>query len=218
MVRLYAIEGIEGCGKSTIISLLKEKLPKNKFIFTHEPGGTPAGEDIRNLLLNKNYSSKLTDKTQALLFAAARSELNDKLILPAFADGKSVITDRYFLSNYVYQGLMNSHEIKTVGPGWIEIINKNIILPQITFLLDVFPKTAAERMKKRNTNNYMDNVTIEEQETRRKNFLKAAEYFDKKYHKNRQDPYIDIVNNDPRPSELTANYIAEQIEKNDYLS
>ena len=93
------IEGGEACGKSTQVKLLKEfveTLPnKDDFLFVREPGGTPLGEEIRNLLLNYNEDAPLP-LTELLLFCASRHQIVEKVIKPALAQGKVVIADRFY--------------------------------------------------------------------------------------------------------------------------
>lgn len=168
--KLFTLEGIEACGKSTVISKLHKYLPAQDFIFTHEPGGTRPSEDIRNLLLNKTYSAKLAPETQALLFAASRTELNNQVIKPRINQGKNVIIDRYLTSSLVYQGILS----KNLSLNWVKEINKYALKPDLVFFLDIDPKIAAKRMEARPEENFMDLVSISKQESRRKAFLQLA--------------------------------------------
>lgn len=100
------IEGGEACGKSTQVKLLKEfvnTLPnEDDFLFVREPGGTPLGEEIRNLLLNYNEDAPLP-LTELLLFCASRHQIVEKVIKPALKQGKTVIADRFYDSTIAYQ-------------------------------------------------------------------------------------------------------------------
>ena len=101
-MRILSFEGIEGVGKSTQINLLKDFLEKNKYIVEvlREPGSTPAGENIRNILLDKD--SDISLKTELLLMFAARSELISKKINTLSCD--YLLLDRFFDASLAYQG------------------------------------------------------------------------------------------------------------------
>ena len=101
--RIIVLEGQESAGKSTQAARLREWLTERNVdaILVREPGGTDAGEKIRELLLHLPY--QLTPEAEALLFMASRAELVDRVIQPALRDGRTVIMDRYFLSTYAYQ-------------------------------------------------------------------------------------------------------------------
>ena len=100
-----ALEGPDGSGKSTIAKLLADYFEKNNiaYISTREPGGTDIGEKIRELILDKAHTD-MSDKTEALLYAASRSQHVDEKILPALSEGKVVLCDRFVLSSLAYQG------------------------------------------------------------------------------------------------------------------
>lgn len=101
--RVIVLEGQESAGKSTQAARLREWLVERGVdaILVREPGGTDAGEKIRELLLHLPY--QLTPPAEALLFMASRAELVDRVIQPALREGRTVIMDRYFLSTYAYQ-------------------------------------------------------------------------------------------------------------------
>lgn len=186
---LYTLEGIEGCGKSTVLNYLQKKLPANKYIFLHEPGSTQAGEDIRSILLNKPYSSDLAPETNALLFAASRAELNDKVIIPNLKSGKNIIIDRYITSSIVYQGCLDTQQLyltdtpfselladKDASPEntyyyqWIKAINNFIVYPDLIFYLDVPVSLSEKRIKQRKSDNYLDRESVKVQKQRKKYF------------------------------------------------
>jgi dTMP kinase len=101
--RLIVLEGQESAGKSTQAPRLVRWLADRGIdaILVREPGGTDAGEKIRELLLHVPY--QLTAAAEALLFMASRAELVDRVIKPALREGRTVIVDRFFLSTYAYQ-------------------------------------------------------------------------------------------------------------------
>jgi dTMP kinase len=134
------IEGIDRSGKSTQARRLTEALGDDA-LMVREPGGTPAGERIRDLL--KDPAIELDARSEALLFAAARAELVAAVINPALANGKVVVSDRYLDSSLAYQGHAR-------GLGVDEIRRMNDwatagLQPDLTVLLRIDPATAAER-------------------------------------------------------------------------
>jgi dTMP kinase len=101
--KLIVLEGPEGVGKTTQIKLLAERLTKAgiQCIAVREPGGTPVGDDIREILLQPEQ--EITPATEALLFMASRAELISREISPSIEKGMIVLLDRFFLSTYAYQ-------------------------------------------------------------------------------------------------------------------
>jgi dTMP kinase len=140
-------EGSEGCGKSTQVKRLTTRLEKSgvPFLLTREPGGTPIGESIRELLQFAPESAAMTPETELLLFEASRAQLVREVIKPALQSGKCVVADRFFDSTTVYQGVARKldtefvHELNAFAVG--------DCVPDTTFVLDVDFKTACERMK-----------------------------------------------------------------------
>jgi dTMP kinase len=100
---LFIIEGPDGAGKSTLISQLAEALTAQGYdaLYSRQPGGTPAGETFRGLLLDPQL--ELSPMTQALLFYASRQQAMDQVIRPALNAGRVVLTDRFELSTLAYQ-------------------------------------------------------------------------------------------------------------------
>jgi dTMP kinase len=135
-------EGVDGSGKSTQAELLRAYLSKNgnEVVATREPGGTPIGERIRELLLD---GGEMTAWAEAALFAAARAELAEHVIRPALARGADVVCDRYLDSSLVYQGIAR-------GLGVERVLELNVavrdLMPDRTFVLLVDAQTAAARV------------------------------------------------------------------------
>lgn len=149
MLRLPFItfEGSEGCGKSTQVQRLAARLEKMQiqFLVTREPGGTPIGETIRELLQFAPHSSAMTSETELLLFEASRSQLVREIIKPALDRGVCVIADRFFDSTTVYQGAA-----RKLDRQFVEQINSFAVsdcIPDITFVLDVDAETVRSRMQ-----------------------------------------------------------------------
>src|SRR5580704_18071832 len=109
-------EGSEGCGKTTQVQLLANRLDIAgiPFLVTREPGGTAIGESIRELLQFAPQSAGMTPETELLLFEASRAQLVREVIKPALENGKSVIADRFFDSTTVYQGVARKLDGKIV--------------------------------------------------------------------------------------------------------
>jgi dTMP kinase len=129
-------EGGEGAGKSTQVSRLREHLESlgRRVIQAREPGATAFGEALRELLLS---SSKLSTRTEMLLFLSARSELVDKVIKPALESGIDVICDRFIDSTIAYQGYGRGLDVDLIHSLNLAIIDG--CLPNLTLLLDIDP-------------------------------------------------------------------------------
>jgi len=141
-------EGSEGCGKSTQAERLAKRLARSgiPYLVTREPGGTPIGESIRELLQFAPHNSGMTPETELLLFEASRSQLVRETIKPALERGVCVIADRFFDSTTVYQGAARSLDRKIVKR--LNAFAVGDCVPDITFVLDVDASTAELRMRK----------------------------------------------------------------------
>jgi dTMP kinase len=142
-------EGSEGCGKSTQVKRLASRLEQAglRVLITREPGGTAIGEKIRDLLQFAPESIAMTPETELLLFEASRSQLVREAIRPALEQGSVVISDRFFDSTTVYQGVARQLE-----PGIVEKLNCFAVgaeRPDLTFILDLDVATARTRMLRR---------------------------------------------------------------------
>jgi dTMP kinase len=140
-------EGSEGSGKSTQADRLAARLQQSgvPYILTREPGGTPIGESIRDLLQFAPHNSNMTPETELLLFEASRSQLVREVIKPALEGGMCVIADRFVDSTTVYQGAA-----RKLDREMIEQLNAFAVgdcVPDITFVLDVDAATAQSRMQ-----------------------------------------------------------------------
>jgi dTMP kinase len=140
-------EGSEGSGKSTQADRLAARFQRCGvfYIMTREPGGTPIGESIRDLLQFAPHNANMTSETELLLFEASRSQLLREVIKPALERGMCVIADRFFDSTTVYQGAARKLDRKI-----IERLNAFAVgdcIPDITFVLDVDAATAELRMQ-----------------------------------------------------------------------
>ncbi|MFN2542457.1 MAG: dTMP kinase [Chthoniobacterales bacterium] len=139
-------EGSEGCGKSTQAKRLAARLENLgvPYLVTREPGGTPIGESIRELLQFAPHNAAMTAETELLLFAASRSQLVREVIKPALERGVCVIADRFFDSTTVYQGTG-----RKLDAQFVEKLNRFAIddcVPDLSFVLDVDLTIARARM------------------------------------------------------------------------
>lgn len=137
-------EGNDGSGKTTQILRLKEYLMEKgmEVVLVREPGGTPIGEKIRQLVLgNENQGMCLI--TEMMLYAASRAQLVHQIIRPGILEGKAVICDRFVDSSYAYQGIGRDLGLETVRS-----VNQYAIgdcMPDLTFFMDVDADTAMAR-------------------------------------------------------------------------
>ena len=110
-----SFEGCDGCGKTTALNLVKEKLHALNIdpLFTREPGGSKIAEQIRNIILDPKNTEE-DCRTEALLYAASRRQHLIDVVLPALEEGRMVISDRYLDSSLAYQGHARGIGIKEV--------------------------------------------------------------------------------------------------------
>ncbi len=158
-------EGIDGSGKSTQARLLAERLRGSgrDVVLTREPGGSPGAEEIRRLVLEGD-PDRWSAETELLLFTAARRDHLERTILPALADGRIVISDRFADSTRVYQGelrddfhlirdMHREYDLRRIGTrrALIEALQASVIArePDLTFLIDIDPATGLARAKGR---------------------------------------------------------------------
>lgn len=130
------IEGIEGVGKSTNLELVRRVLEEagKEVVMTREPGGTPLGEEIRELLLDHRHDGMGAD-TELLLMFAARAEHLHRVIKPALAAGRWVVCDRFTDATYAYQG-----GGRGIVPERIAVLEEWVqgpLRPALTLLLDL---------------------------------------------------------------------------------
>lgn len=141
MTYFITFEGPEGSGKSTVIKEIYEYLRASRdVLMTREPGGIPVSEKIRDIVLNDDMDSR----TEALLFAASRSQHLVEKVLPALQSGKLVLCDRFIDSSLVYQGYA-----RDIGIDKIRKINEFAIrgrMPDLTIYLKVDAETGLTRI------------------------------------------------------------------------
>lgn len=171
-----SFEGIDGSGKSTQSKRLAAHLRGKGLdvVETREPGGSPGAEEIRALVLQGD-PDRWSAETEILLFTAARRDHMERLILPALAEGKIVICDRFADSTRMYQGLSRGDLRATVDSLHNMMIAKE---PDLTLLIDMDPNVGLNRALARDTGDARFEAFGEDLQTKmRAGFLALAQEF-----------------------------------------
>lgn len=147
--KLIVIEGLEGAGKSSAINTVIDVLSSFniKTMTTREPGGTPIGEQLREIIKNPTYKDELDDKTELLLLYASRIQLIKECIYPALTDGVWVIADRFELSTLAYQGGgrgLDHSMLQALSAFCLDGFK-----PDLTLYLDLSPEQGMQRVRQR---------------------------------------------------------------------
>lgn len=171
--KFVTFEGCEGVGKSRQIKLLCEYLDKNnvKYYLTREPGGTEISEKIREIILDGDNKA-MTDRCEALLYAAARAQLLEQEVAPRLSRGELVLCDRFVDSSLAYQGYARG-----LGVEFIERINSFAIenfTPDCTVFLDLSPKLAFNRKGGADKKDRLENSGIDFHEKVYRGYLDLA--------------------------------------------
>ena len=167
------LEGPEGSGKSTQIKRLAKRLEAMGYpvITTREPGGTPIGDQIRQVLVRME-NKELHPRTEILLFLAARAQLVEQLIKPALQDGKIILCDRYGDSTLAYQGYGHGLDLEQLRQmlGFAT----DHLKPDLTILMDLDVKTGLMRKKAEDEWNRLDAYEVLFHERVRQGYLILA--------------------------------------------
>ena len=198
-------EGIDGCGKSTQLDLLKEYLIAKNFevLTTREPGGTKLSEQIRDILLD--VENVIAPMTELLLFEAARSHLVETVIKPALEKNIIVLSDRFFDSTVAYQGYGRGLCFDQIN--YLNNLAVGEIIPNITFFLDVPLALSLERRKQKN-NDRMEETGIDFLQNVINGFKKIAEIESERIDSNRI-----VVVDASQTKEITFNKIIETVDR-----
>jgi dTMP kinase len=140
-----SIDGGDGTGKSTQLRLLAEWFSQQgrEVVTCRDPGSTPLGEAVRNILLDR-HDLHIDRRSEMLLYMAARAQMVEEVIRPALEQGKTVLCDRYLLANVVYQGYGGGLDVATLWE--VGRVATAGLMPELTIVLDVPPEVAAARM------------------------------------------------------------------------
>lgn len=185
------VEGIEGCGKSTLIAGLSERLRASgrEIIVTREPGGSAVGEAVRRIFLEPGTA--VAPMTEALLIAAARAQHVVETIAPALARGAVVLCDRYIDSTLAYQGYGRGIDL-----GLLRRLNDAAtdgLAPDVTVLLDLPVSVSRERVRARAAGQ------------------DRMESADDAFHQRVRDGYLDLARDGPRFHILDATRTPEEL-------
>ena len=175
-----SFEGIDGSGKSTQARLLADHLRAQgrDVVLTREPGGSAGAEEIRALVLQGD-PDRWSAETEILLFTAARRDHMERTILPALAEGKIVICDRFADSTRMYQGLSRGDLRAVVDQLHTLMIPRD---PDRTILIDMDPTVGLARAKSRNSvEERFEDFGISLQQQMRDGFLALSREFDSRF-------------------------------------
>lgn len=140
-----SFDGVDGVGKSTQIRLFCQWLDElgKRHVVCRDPGATPLGEKIRQLLLER-HGMRIDRRSEMLLYMAARAQLVDEVIRPALADGMTVISDRFLLANVVYQAHAGGLSVESTWQ--VGAVATDGLAPDLTLLLDMDVDAAFARL------------------------------------------------------------------------
>ena len=152
MTLFITFEGIEGCGKTTQLRHLAERLEAagHAVLTTREPGGCPIADAVRGILLD-SANRDMAPRTELLLYAAARAQHVEEVIRPALAAGRTVLCDRYCDATLAYQGYGRGLDLELIAE--LNRIASGGLVPDLTLLLDFPAEKGLARARARNAGN-----------------------------------------------------------------
>lgn len=152
MSLFITLEGIEGCGKSTQATRLVKRLRRegHECTATREPGGTPIGKQIRQIILNPE-NHEMAPETELALYFSDRAQHLREVVWPALASGKIVVSDRFTDSTIAYQGKGRGLSLQTIRS--LDRVLTGSFQPDVTLLLDLPAALGLERARRRNKDN-----------------------------------------------------------------
>ena len=172
--RFITFEGPDGSGKTAQLDILAEEFRQAGYpiLKTREPGGTPIGDQIRETLLDLKNTAMI-DRTEALLYQAARAQLVEQVIKPQMEKGGIVLSDRYADSTLAYQGYGHQNTVTSLE-GIIRYATGGLV-PDLTILLDLAPEVGLQRRLDAGGLNRLDAYDIDFHHRVRNGYLKLAE-------------------------------------------
>ena len=207
MALFITFEGGEGTGKSTALKAISAYFEENNipFILSREPGGTPIGEEIRNVILSKNNGA-MDLRVEALLFAASRRQHLIEKIWPALKAGTNVLCDRYLDSSLAYQGNARGLGIENVLK--VNEFATEGTFPDITLFFDLDPEVGLKRIaaNQQREVNRLDLEKMSFHKSVREGFLKLAEMYPNRY------VVIDASKSPQEVADACINAIKERME------
>lgn len=173
MNRFIVFEGPEGAGKSTQIARLSERLRARGIapLLTREPGGTPAADAIREVILNPEL--RINPLAEFLLYSASRAQHVEEVIKPALEHQKLIISDRYYSASVAYQGYGRGLEL-----DFIYALSGRVTLgiePDLVILLDIDPALGLERIAQRGQKDRLERADLAFHQRVRQGFLQQAQ-------------------------------------------
>lgn len=171
-------EGTEGCGKSTQIRLLAERLLAvgHRVRLLREPGGTPIGEEIRHTLKHSQNNHAMTAEAELLLMNASRAQLVREVIRPALAAGEIVLSDRFYDSTTAYQGYGRGLDLEKVKAVIDFAVGET--RPHLTLFIHVSAEVSADRLSSRQTTLPLELQRDRFEEADRKFFERVAKGYE----------------------------------------
>jgi dTMP kinase len=143
----FSFDGIDGVGKSTQMELFCDWLRDNghEVVQCRDPGGTPLGEALREIILHQ-HDMQVCAATEMLLYMASRAQLVDEVIRPALTSGKTIVSDRFLVSNVAYQGHAGGVDVDAVWA--VGAVATRGVRPDLTLMLDMPVEEAATRLNR----------------------------------------------------------------------
>lgn len=168
------LEGGEGAGKSSHLALVREYMEGLGYEVecTREPGGTKLAEQIRSILLTKDDEESLCSTSELLLMYAARAQLVNSKIKPLLEQGKVVISDRFDLSTYAYQGFGRGIDLNSIDS--LREVAIGCFRPDLTLLFDVDVEVGMERIRVRKAKDRIEQESLAFFQKVREGFLEGA--------------------------------------------
>lgn len=196
MSMFFSFDGIDGVGKSTQMQLFCEWLSQqgHEVLTCRDPGSTPLGEKVREILLHSGEDTPIAAQSEMLLYMAARAQLVDEVLRPALAAGKTIVSDRYLLANVVYQGYAGGLDIESVRA--VGKVATESLTPDCTFILDMSPAEALKRMS--GELDRMESRGNEYRERLREGFLTEVTRLGDKFHVIAADRPIETIQQEIR--------------------